>query len=104
MITVDQPWLIISPSHADLTEQPADLSADDAARWEGIYVDGKVLSANDSFRAIAEGRLGPPKNGGPVTLNCIRMVLESDFRSPIREGMNYRLASFLRMSSLQGSN
>jgi len=81
----------------------ADLSADDAARWEGIDVDGKVLPVNDSFGAIAEGRLGPPKNGGPVTLSCTRMVLGSDFRSSIREGMNNRLASYLKMSSIQGS-
>jgi hypothetical protein len=81
----------------------ADSNAEEAARWEGIDDYGNELPPNNSFGAIAEGRLGQPKSGGPVAISRNRVVLGSDFRKAIRDVMNHKLAKYLGMSPIQGS-
>jgi hypothetical protein len=92
--------------HQSLTcrlNRVADLAADEAARWEGVNSKGEARPRNYSFGAFAEGRLSPPKTGGPVTLSRNRMVLGSDFREAIRDVLNYKLAEYIGTTTVQGS-
>ena len=98
-----RPWWMDHQSLTCRLNRVADLAADEAARWEGVDSKGIARPRNHSFGAFAEGRLNPPKTGGPVTLSRNRIVLGGDFRKAIRDGLNYKLTNYLGANTVQGS-